>query len=895
MNLLERVALRCVPADWRDAVARDLDEERPAYASSPWMAARAIGIGTRLRLARSSDTFIQDGFPSGPSPRRFPMHDFGRDVRLAIRSAVRQPGYALAISATLAIGIGANTAIFSVFNWIMFRPLPGVTEPDQLFTVRYQTPKSPGRFFMPYLDYADLRDGVTSFEGLAGSLPLTVHLGERAGDEGIRVSAEVVTTNYFTVLGAVPPLGRGFTAAEERTLDGTPPVVISDALWARQYGRDGSILGRIIALDGDPFVVVGVAPPGFQGRSLVHTSDVWTPVGAHMSLLPHYGPKTLTSRGNTFFGDAIGRLRAGVTLEQAQAEATAVADALPEFGLRGPNKARSSIVPVLYAGLGLDSTAQERLATAFNLLMGAVGLVLLLACANAGNLLLARTAARRRELAVRQAIGAGRLRIIRQQLAEGLVLSLAAGAAGLALAIWLTSLFDGMRILNFLPAIEGVSLDLRVAGFALAASLFTTLLFATAPAIAGSRVDLLASLKDGQTSSRRGRQVLRGGLVILQITVSLVLLVGAALFVRTLANIRSLDLGLDIDGLSAFLADPSRLGHDRERSQRMLQEIAARLDVAPGISSAALTWSTPYGNMRADLSFTHPEDPATSFPAQTNAVSPGYFTTMGIPLLAGRDFTEAESGRLNTASGVIILSRQLADSIFPGGGAVGSRLRVSYPENMEVEVVGIAGDVRGRPVTDEPEPFAYEPAGQRWPISWGHVVVRSTLPATQVSSTVREVLRSVDPAFTPPLVEPLGAMIDRTLAEQRLFARLSTVFAIVAALLAGIGIYAMMAGAVTERRREFGIRLALGAAAASVLRLVVRSAVVFGLAGVTAGLAAALAVRQLIESRLFGISALDPLTLAAAGLAIVLLCVIASLVPALRASRIDPVRSLRVE
>jgi predicted permease len=360
-------------------------------------------------------------------------------------------------------------------------------------------------------------------------------------------------------------------------------------------------------------------------------------------------------------------------------------------------------------------------------------------------------------------------------------------------------------------------------------------------------------------------------------------------------NIRSLDLGVDIDGVSAFLADPSRLGHDRERSQRMLQEIAARLDAAPGISSAAAAWSTPYGNMRADLSLTTPADPGTSFEAQTNAVSTRYFTTMGIPLPAGRDFTEAEFGRLNTARGVIILSRQLAESIFPNGGAVGSRLRVSYPEHMDVEVVGIVGDVRGRPVTDEPEAFAYEPAGQRWPITWGHVVVRSDLPAAQVSSTVREVLRSVDPAFTPPLVEPLSAMIDRTLAEQRLFARLSTLFAIVAALLAGIGIYAMMAGAVTERRREFGIRLALGAAAASVLRLVVRSAVVLGLAGVVAGLAAALALRQLIESRLFGISALDPVTLAAAGLAIVLLCVIASLVPALRAARIDPILSLRVE
>jgi predicted permease len=895
VKLLQRTALRSVPRDWRDDVARDLQEERTAGAGALRMAARALGIGMRLRLARSTDSLASGGSPSGRAPRRFPMHDFGRDIRLAIRSALRQPGYAFAIVATLAIGIGANTAIFSVFNWIMFRPVPGVAEPARLFTVRYQSPKSTIQFFLPYVDYAYLRDRVTSFEGLAASLPLTVYLGDRAGDEGIRVDGEIVTVNYFDVLGAEPALGRGFTADEEHTLDGIPPVVISHELWDRRYARDGSILGRTIALDGRPFVVVGVAPAAFRGRSLVSTSDLWAPVGAHMSLLPHYGSKTLTSRGNSFFGDAVGRLRHGVSLAQAQAEATAVADALPEFALRGPSKARSSIKPVLYAGLGHSTYAQERLTTAFRLLMGAVGLVLLLACANAGNLLLARTAARRREIAVRQAIGAGRLRIIRQQLAEGLVLSLAAGVAGLALAVWMTSLFDGMRILNFLPEVEGVSLDLRVAGFALAASLVTTLLFATAPAIAGSRVDLLGALKDGQTASRRGRQVLRGGLVVLQITVSLVLLVGAALFVRTLVNIRALDLGLNIDGLSAFLADPSRLGHDPERSQRMLREIATRLDAAPGIERAAVTWSTPYGNMRGDVSFRHPEDPATSHSAQTTAVSSGYFETMGIPLLAGRDFTETEFGRRNTASGVIILSRQLAESIFPNGGAVGSRLRVDYPENMDVEVVGIVGDVRGRPVTAQPEPFAYEPGGQRWPISWGHIVVRSSLPTTQVAAAARAVLQGVDSAFTPPLVESFDALLERTLAEQRLFARLSTVFAAVAALLAGIGIYAMMAGAVTERRREFGIRLALGAAGVSVLRLVVRSALTLGLLGVGVGLAASLATRHVIESRLFGVTALDPISLTLAAIGIILLCTIASLVPAVRAARIDPVRSLRVE
>ena len=894
MNLIERTALRAVPRDWRDDVARDLQEERTAGAGTLWMTARVLGIGMRLRLARSSDSLTSGGSPSGRATRRFPMHDFGRDIRLAIRSTLRQPGYALAIVATLAIGIGANTAIFSVFNWIMFRPLPGVAQPDRLVTVKYQTPQSSGRYFVPYLDYAALRDGVKAFD-LASSLPLSVHLANRAAEDGIRVEAEVVTTNYFAVLGATPPRGRGFLPVEERTLEGVPPAVISDSLWRRQYEADPEVLGRTIMIDGDPFVVVGVAPPGFRGRSLVNTSDLWVPVGAHMFVLPHHGSKALTARGNTFFGDSFGRLRAGVSLEQAQIEAHSFAEASPEFATR-VNRPKNNIRPVLYAGLGHDTFAAERLTRAFNLLMGAVGLVLLLACANAANLLLARTATRRREIAVRQAIGASRLRIVRQHLAEGLVLALAAGAAGLALAVWLTNLFDGMRILTFLPEIEGVRLDWRVAAFALAASLMTAGLFATAPAIVGSRVDLLASLKDGLTSSRRGRHVLRGGLVTVQITISLVLLVGAVLFVRSLVNIRALDLGVRGGGLSTFLVDPSRLGHDPDRSQRMLKEVATRLAGAPGISSAAVAWSTPYGRlMRADLSFTRPEAPHATYDSQITQVSSGYFATMGIPLLAGRDFTDAEFGKLNTSSGVVILSRALAEKMFPSGGAVGSRLRLSYPEKMEAEVVGVVGDVRGHPITEEPADFAYEPGGQRWAITWGHVVARSDLPTAQVSATARDVMRSVDPAFTPPLVESFETLIGRTLAEQRLFAKLSSLFAAVAALLAGIGIYAMMAGAVAERRREFGIRLALGAVGASVMRLVVRSAVTLGVLGVVTGVAASAVLRRVIESRLFGIGAFDPATLAAAGLGVIVLCVAASLVPAVRAARIDPVRSLRVE
>ena len=572
MNWLSRLALRSIPADWRDAVERDLLDEQPAGAGSVWFTRRALGIGARLRLNRS---FERIGRLRSIRQAR-PMRDLGRDIHFAIRSAIRQPGYAFAIIATLAIGIGANTAIFSVFNWIMFRPLPGVARPNELITIRYQIPQSSGRFFVPYGDYVDLRDGVPSIASLAASLPLTMHLGGGDSDEGTRLEGEIVTTNYFEALGVSPAVGRGFRPDEERTLVGTPPVVISHGLWQRAFEGRGDVIGQTIRIDGDPFIVVGITPPGFQGRSLVSVSDLWVPVGAHPVLLPNYPSDLLRSRKSTLFGDAIGRLRRGVSLEQAQAEALAVAEGSPEFAVRGPNNRRSSIRPVLYAGIGHDTYAVERLRTTFTLLMGAVGLVLLLACANAANLFLARTASRRREIAVRQAIGARRIHIVRQHLVEGLLLALSAGLAGIVLASWLTSLFDGMRILTFLPAIEGVQVDWRVAAFALAASLVTAVGFSAVPAVAGSRVDLLESLKDGLTSSRRGRGLLRGGLVVLQITVSLGLLGGAGLFLRTLQNIRSLDLGVDTRGLVEFPLDPSRLGHDQWTTRKTGARCAAR-------------------------------------------------------------------------------------------------------------------------------------------------------------------------------------------------------------------------------------------------------------------------------------------------------------------------------
>jgi putative ABC transport system permease protein len=395
---------------------------------------------------------------------------------------------------------------------------------------------------------------------------------------------------------------------------------------------------------------------------VVTVTDVWIPVGAYPTLQPRFTQGLLTSRQQTLFGDSFGRLAPGATVARAQEQATAVGSHVA-FAGRSAESGRPLIGPVLTAGIDHGVFAQERLTTIFRLLMGAVGLLLLLACANAGNLLLARATVRRREIAVCQAIGASRLRIVRQQLAEALVLSGASGVAGLALAVWLTAVFDGMTIVAALPAVRGVGIDWRVWAFASVLSIATALIFALAPAIVSSRVDLQSSLKNGVTSSRSGRRLLRGGLMTVQVTVSVLLLVAAGLFIRTLQNLRSIDLGLEVDGIVSLAVAPSRYGYDAQRAQAYVHDLLQRLRQAPGVESAAFTWTTPYSLNRNDTRFLAADDRKISA-AATN-VSRGFFQTMRIPIVAGRDFTDADIDSDNDKYGVAVISRRLATELFP--------------------------------------------------------------------------------------------------------------------------------------------------------------------------------------------------------------------------------------
>ena len=876
---LRRIARRIVPPDWREDVGRDLAEDLGDGVRADL---NLLAIGLRLRGSRAVDVLGTLHLKR----IRNPMRDMTRDLRLAIRHAVRQPLYSLAVIATLAIGIGSTTAIYSMFNWILFRPLPGAARPDELVTMRFQSKQRNANFWVAYRDYADLRDGMQSVTALAGSAHVKMDVS--VGGDPRRLDGEVVTTNYLSMFGVRPIAGRDFLPAEERPGTHEPAAIISRRYWQQAFGGEESAVGRILTIDGRRFTIAGIAPAGFQGRSLVTVTDVWIPVGAYPTLQPQQ-KDLLTSRRATLFGDAFARLRPGVTVEQAEAEAQAIVANTPEWALRTPTAKRTNIGPVLAAGIGVESFSQPRLRTVFGLLMGAVTLLLLLACANAANLLLARVMARRRELAVAHAIGASRFRIARQHLVEGAVLAVSAGVAGLAIAQALLWLFDGMAIIASVPAVTGVGIDGRVLAFSLAASLVTGVVFAVAPAVAGSRVDLQSALKDGVTATKSGRQWLRGSLVTLQVTISIVLLIAGGLFVRTLQNIRALDVGFKPDGLISFSVNPGRYGYDDTRSQAYFDTLLRRLAETPGIDRAAFSWTTSFTPNRADTAFVV-DGRAEPVPAPTTFVSRGFFDTMGLRLAQGRDFTDQEIREASETASAVIVSRRLATKLFPEGSVIGRQVTLMYPKGKVVQIVGIADDVRGRRLTAEPEGFAYFPEPRP---EWGTVQVRSRLPDAAAIAVIRDAARAVDPLVMPADLERFDAAIDRALSEERLFARLTMLFAVIAALIAGIGIFGMTAGAVTERRHEFGIRVALGASARSVFGLVLRHALLLAAVGAVLGVAGAAALRKLIESRLYGVAAFDPLTVAAAVVALLAVAVVAGLIPGVRATRVNPVRSLR--
>ncbi|HEX7173830.1 MAG TPA: ABC transporter permease [Pyrinomonadaceae bacterium] len=821
------------------------------------------------------------------------MGTLWQDLRFGIRILLKKPGFTAVAVLTLALGIGANTAIFSVVNRVLLRPLP-FTQPEQLVRVTADIQKTNSTDVgLSGLELFDYRDRAGMFEQISGVYPINANITEI--DQPERVEALLVDVNYFSLLGVEAQLGRTFQ--QEDYQPGIAEVaVISDGLWRRRYGAGTDVIGKKFRLDEDLYVIAGVAPASFRhpGRTLQTDVEVWVPAG-------WVGPPfNNPPRGAYFLAGAIGRLKPGVTLPAAQAR---LAELAGELRREYPNDypEGGGWTPRL---VGLQDDLVGNVRPALLLLLGAVGLVLLIACANVANLLLLRASARQREIAIRRALGAGRIRLIRQLMTESVLLAVAGGALGLLIAVW------GVETLvKFSPAnisrLGEIGVDASVLVFTLAVSLVTGVVFGLVPAIQASRPNLQESLKDAARGATAGaaRNRMRSVLVISEFALALMLLISAALLIRSFWMLQSVNPGFRAENvLTARLWLPAP--NDRKTGPyfthqsrvQMYKEALQRLAALPGVERVGGVSSLPLDGGRPTAPFTVEGRPPES--ANVNTVgfhyaSPGYFDAMGIPLLKGRGFAEQEDEK---APGVVLISRTMAERFFPGEEPLGKRVRLGGHNSKApwLTVVGIVGDVKSERLDAENQPQMYTSLLQNSNLFMAFVIRTANNPAA-LSEAVRSEIRAVDPDLPVHGVRTMEEVMSATVAQQRFAMTLLGVFAVIALLLAAVGIYGVMSYAVAERTHEIGIRMALGAQAGDIVRMVVRQGMILAVVGVVAGAAAALLLTRVMSSMLYGVSASDPVTFAAISLALAAVAFLACYLPARRAAKVDPMVALRYE
>ena len=813
------------------------------------------------------------------------------DLRFAVRALRRRPGFAAVVVGTLALGIGANSAIFSVVNGVLLRPLP-YQRPAEVVTLWMRWPgNAHGELSQP--EYWDLGEQSRSFTRLAafadGSLTLT------GAGEPERLRAGFASAGALPLLGVAPALGRNF--GPEDDLPGRPPVVLlSDGLWRRRFAADPGVVGRTLRLDDAPATVIGVMPPGFQlpthyaGAGM----EIWAPL--------QLDPAIDRSERGWHWVKVLGRLRSGVDIATASAEVTTLARRMRETY---PNEYKPSFS-------GFAVVAAEDLVgdvrPAILVLLGAVGLLLLITCANVASLLLARGEARQREVAVRTALGAGTGRLVGQLLTESLVLALAGGMLGLVVADW------GVRALvaaapPTLPRLDAIGTDRWVLGFTVLLTAATGVIFGLMPALAAARPDLTAALAEGgRGGSSAGRQRFRRGLVVAQIALALMLVTSAGLLLRSFVRLRGVDPGFDPRGLLTAELQLSPVRYDTPaRVRAFYSELVRRVEEIPGVRSAAAVRALPMtGRLEiGDWSFVvegrhaDPPVPADRIAADWQSLTPHYFQTLRIPVLQGRAFEDTD--RLG-APGVVMVNRTLARLAWPGGNPLGQRILLGGggADSVWRTVVGIVGDVRHRGLSAEPRPEMYLPhaqfpAGTAEPSRTMRLVLRAGGDPAGLAGPVRTALAGLDPDVPLVEVQTMEDALGSWAAERRLTLMLVGAFAVLALALGAVGVYGVMAHLVVQRTREFGIRIALGALPREILTLVfAQGAWLTGL-GVVAGLAGALAATRLLTGLLYGVPPTDPVTFAATAATLLLVAAVAALLPALRATRTDPVEALRAE
>ena len=806
-----------------------------------------------------------------------------QDLRYGVRMLLKKKSFTVIAVLSLALGTGANTAIFSLINTVLLRPLP-IQNPRQLVALNNMADNHLFPTFS-YPNYKDFRDRNDVFSGLIGYRFTPLSLSHDGVNE--RVWGYEVSGNYFEVLGVDAALGRAMSSDDDRTPGGHPIAVMSYKCWQQRFGRDQSIIGKDVIVNGRSYMVIGVAPQGFYGTEVISAPDLFFPIAMQEQL--DLGNNWLENRGadNIFVQ---GRLKPGVATAQAQTQLNLIASQLErEFPDANEGK-RVALSPPGLIGLALRGPV---LGFA-GLLMAVVGLVLLLACTNLANLLLARATERRREIAVRLALGASRFRLVRQLLTESLLLALAGGALGLLPAFWLVGLAATIKMPPNIPAAVEIIIDYRVFIFSFLLSLATGVLFGLLPALQATKTDLVPALKDEVSFGGHRRSWLKSSLIVAQISLSLVLLVGGGLMMRALQQAQTINVGFDPQHAIEVEFDLRLQGYESGQGKEFQKRLLERVRALPGVQSAGIADSVP-----VDLHFPRsqvfvegqPLERVAKVPtAMISRVSPGYFAAMSTRLLQGRDFTEQDDENATRAA---IINETFARRLFPGEDPLGKRFSLGRPDAAKSLVIGVVQDGKYAGLNEDPKPFVGRPLWQS-DVGATSLIVRAEGDEQRLKAIVSREVQQLDPHL-PMSANTLVEKMSLPLLPARIAASVLGGFGLLALALAAIGIYGVISYAVSTRTHEIGIRMALGAQKTDVLKLVLGQGMRLTLVGVAIGLSAALALTRLMKALLFGVSATDPVTFVIASLMLAGVALLACYLPARRAAKVDPMVALRHE
>jgi len=820
------------------------------------------------------------------------MHTLLKDIRYGVRMLLKNPGVTLVSIVTLAFGIGANTAIFSGVSAFLMRPLsvPNAGELIRPLEIAEDRGVSDE---MSYPDYLDYRNQATSFTGLAAEDMLQVAIDSENQNDVIW--GQVVSANYFDVLQVTPAMGRGFLPDEDKTVGANPVVVLSHSFWQRRLGSDPNIVGKVVQLNNRGYHVIGVGPETFIGTKFALALDFWVPISMSEELRPN--PGILNERGAHWM-NVIGRLKPGVSIAQASAEMSAIAARLNQA--YPDNRASTTQAKVMTEVDGRFEDMGGVFKSAGAIAMAIVGLILLIACANVANLMLARAAARRKEIGIRLALGANRARLIRQLLTESMLLSVLGGGLGLLLAFWVTDLMQGfVPVLEYNIVNNFFAIDSRALIFTLVISLGTGLIFGLAPAWHSSNPDVVPVLKGDPEAASRGKRrafTLRNVLVVAQVSLSLVVLVCGGLFIKSFRKAQTMDPGFDNRNGLLLSLSPTLIGYEEEQARGFYRQVIERVSHVPGVEAAAFTRTLPLGDSSNSSGPILREGEILARGTagrniMNNVVGAGYFKTMQIPFVEGRDFDDRDQPKTQR---VIIINQQMAQILWPGESAVGKRIFIGADSKDPLEVVGVVRTGKYRNLAEDPKPFYYYAMGQRRPTTMA-LIIRSSADPRSLVGAIRGQIQALDRRVPIFAIKTMDEHMTYALWAPSMAASFSLAFGVLAILLSAVGLYSVMAYVVSQRTREVGIRMALGADRRDVMKMITRQGMRLAAIGVGIGLVLSLALAQVLSSLLIGVSGYDVPTFILVPVLLVAVALVACYLPARRATKVDPLVALRYE